>query len=133
MIIRIFEKGATVTFSCEEAEKKIDYKMIDPESSLCSWLSTEKYEEEVREKIAGFAVMNNISNSMSAVGPGTEDKMKRNTEKAGNQIEYVAGSTDGELIKEVTTDIYQVILSAIDFYGSIHYDTADDDMLSPVK
>ena len=133
MIIRIFEKGATVTFSCEEAEKKIDYKMIEPESTLCICSPVESYEEEVREKIAGFAVMNNISNSMSAVGPGTEDKMKRNTEKAGNQIEYVAGSTDGELIKEVTTDIYQVILSAIDFYGSIHYDTADDDMLSPVK
>ena len=77
--------------------------------------------------------MNNISNSMNAVGPDCGDKMERNTEKSDNQIEYVAGSTEGELIKEVTTDLYQVILSAIDFYGSIHYDTADDDMLSPIK
>ena len=122
MIIRIYEKGATVTFSDREAEEKIDYGNIDPADKSFSGLSPEEYDEAVRRKIARFAVMSNTSESMETAGPGFRDEMERIIKETDNKTEYAAGDTGGELLKEVVTDLHQIIIRATDFYKKNFYD-----------
>ena len=66
--------------------------------------------------------MSNTSESMEAAGPGFRDKMERLAKGTHNKTEYAAGDTGGELLKEVVTDLHQIIIQATDFYKSTYYD-----------
>lgn len=124
MIIRIYRTGAEVIFTEDEAAEKIEYENVDPNDKSLRGLSSEERDEEIRRKMAYFAVINNISWSMKIDGwkcSGGEDFTRKNNAT----YEYVTGNVKGEVIKEVRTGLYREMLCAVDFYCSELYDPDD--------